>query len=676
MGRAIRCATLGMAAAVAALGLLAPPGFASPESDAEDAITAAWKDAGGDSSHLGAKEGDIYPVGDGFAQDFAHGKIFFTPATGAKSMYGAVLDKYESLGGPAGSDLGFPDMNEVPGLASPDSRVCTFAASDKPVIFWTPEHGAFVVRGAINAAWDKLGSSGGPLGVPVGDEAYSGELVTQKFSGGQVSWNRTTKAFSTVPPELAQQLAGLQIPLDPTAAINMAWRAAGGAGGPLGAKHGGQHPIGKDGIVQDFANGKVYFSPATGANAVEGAILAKYESLGGPVGSELGFPVANESDGGVKPESRVSVFSAAGHPVIFWTPQHGAFVVRGIMKAAWDRLGGATGELGAPVGDQAVDGDVVTQAFTGGTVSFDHAKNRFSTNPPKLASALSGLMVAGQNKPSSAAPTTGDEFAWRGGWLLVAIPVLLVVALAALVALVALWRRRRALRRDIATDEADHEAADHAVDHEIGAAAAYQDASGDDGNRSAVERNFGSVRVRVRRGAPSEYPPPEAAGPSQPAPPAGWTGAAGSAAGTVADAPVGQQHPVESDEGHREPAPAGMVGDDPDAVDTAPTPVLAVGNVSSGRGRHAAIETETEAGQDRADAVASPDGLSFSPPGRPAIHLPLHDPNQAPAGYPVKANTSSGLYYTPDSDLYENTLAEIWFVSEEMAAANGFIKAR
>ena len=131
-------------------------------------MMAAWEKAGGDSHRSAPRKGDVYPVGDGFALDFDGGKMFFTPDTGAKFVYGPILDKYESLGGPAGSDLGFPTINEVPGLAGPDSRVATFSASDKPVIFWTPDHGAFVVRGALNAAWDKLGSSGGVLGAPVG----------------------------------------------------------------------------------------------------------------------------------------------------------------------------------------------------------------------------------------------------------------------------------------------------------------------------------------------------------------------------------------------------------------------------------------------------------------------------------------------------------------------------
>jgi uncharacterized protein with LGFP repeats len=61
--------------------------------------------------------------------------------------------------------------------------------------------------------------------------------------------------------------------------------------------------------------------------------------------------------------------------------------------------------------------------------------------------------------------------------------------------------------------------------------------------------------------------------------------------------------------------------------------------------------------------------------GRPTIHLPLDDPYQAPDGYPIKANARAGLYYTPGSPLYHDTLAEIWLASEEVARANGFIKA-
>ena len=184
------------------------------------------------------------------------------------------------------------------------------------MIFWTPTTGARIVRGPINAAWDKLGGSAGPLGVPVEDEACRGEVVTQKFTGGELSWNRQTKTFTTVPPELAGQLTGLEVPDNPTSAINAARRAAGGELGPLGAEKGPPYEIGSDGLGQDFADGKIFYSPSTGAHVVTGQVLAKYESAGGPEG-DLGFPTSSETDGGLKPASRMSTFAAEDRPVIF-----------------------------------------------------------------------------------------------------------------------------------------------------------------------------------------------------------------------------------------------------------------------------------------------------------------------------------------------------------------------
>ncbi len=90
--RMVGRAAIGVLGVATAL-LLAPTAMAQPEVEATDAITAAWEASGGDTGPLGASVGDVYPVGGGFAQDFASGKMYFTPQTGAHYMQGAILEK-------------------------------------------------------------------------------------------------------------------------------------------------------------------------------------------------------------------------------------------------------------------------------------------------------------------------------------------------------------------------------------------------------------------------------------------------------------------------------------------------------------------------------------------------------------------------------------------------------
>ena len=667
LGKTAVRAALALATA-AAVALSVPTVAASPETDAYDAITAAWEAAGGDTSTLGAPQGEVHPAGAGFVQDFAGGKMFYTPETGARSLYGPVLDKYLSLGGPVDSDLGFPNINEVPGLASPDSRVATFSAADNPVIYWTPEHGAYVVRGAINAGWDKLGSSMGPLGVPVGDESYSGNVITQKFSGGQLSWDSQARSFTSVPPDLAGQLADVQVTDDPAAAIGRAWRATGGAAGTLGAKRGELYQVG-DGLGQDFAEGKIFFSPATGAGAVAGEVLAKYESLGGPAGSDLGFPVGSETDGG-PPDSRMSTFSADDQPVIFFAPETGAFVVRGAMKAAWDKLDGASGALGAPVGDQAVEGDQVSQKFTGGTVRWDRTSNTFSTEPPNLAKLLAGLQVPGMSEPSSVSTAgAADGPHWQWWWL---APAVVVLALLGAVP----WALRRRQR------------------HPAGAmstrAGELSGLDADDEWSMAHSESDTTVRLPSRysdllSGAEAESDAAEH--PEHPAPGPQWSEyLAGADDAEGFEEPAGSAAPE---------VPTGSDGsdglDDADDIDTAPTRIPS--ETELGRGRHAVADhtdyapdaggvgydhaaDDVRIARDTHDAQFGAAGSTRDADSQPMMHLPLEDPYRAPEGYPVKANVGSGLYYTVDSELYDDTLAEIWFADEESARLNGFIKAR
>ncbi|OBA95347.1 hypothetical protein A5666_09375 [Mycolicibacterium fortuitum] len=752
---------VGLLALVVAALVVPAVASATPESDADAAVTAAWEANGGDGGPLGPRQGGVYAVGSGFAQNFAGGKMFFTPATGAHFMQGAILEKYESLGGAADGDMGFPTIDEGAGRAA-DSRNSTLSAPDNPVIFWTPSTGARVVRGAINAAWDKLGGSAGVLGVPADDETFDGDVVSQKFTGGEISWNRKTKAFTTVPPELADQLAGLDVPSDPASAIAAARREAGGAMGPLGAKDGDLYPIGDGGFGQKYAGGEIFYSPATGANAVTGQLLEKYESVGGPEG-DLGFPTASESEGGLGPNSRISTFAAADNPVIFWTPDYGAVIVRGAMNAAWEKLGGAKGALGAPMADQTEDGNVISQRFSGGVISWDREANKFTTEPSKLASELSGLQIPGIGQTPATGPQPSDtdtkkpfSWHWNWWWLIAVIPVVL---LAALIVGAALWHRRRAgadddFDHDPFEDDYDDGSEDSHYDGPHGGGPHYDSRGYDhdeyrDDPRADVPSGYGTGAAYGGDAATARFAGPgeESAAAASPydgptdiaMPVSQWAAPHGSAPGYgrpgEEDEPpedsaqlIGQDRGFDSydddddfeddyedddfedddfeededlntidadfeevaegdevddfeaeleDEGLADTGamtrPPGGVGEaqgfaglgglpvpsDQDNVDTAPTRIITEAEAYSHEthsGRHAAIEL---------DEI----------PSATAIHLPLEDPNRAPEGYPIKADTKSGRYWAPDSSEYDDAVAEIWFASEEFARTNGFVRA-
>ena len=648
VGTTMARATAGlvMAVAIAFLVPSVPMAWADPVSDADAAITTAWDAGGGPTGTLGIKDGGVYPVGAGFGQNFAGGKIYFTPETGAHIMQGAILDKYLALGGPADGDLGFPTIDEGAGKA-PDSRNTTFSAADNPVIFFTPDTGAHVVRGALNTAWDKLGGSAGVLGVPTEDEVYRGDVVSQDFTRGQLSWNRKTGAFTTTPPELADQLAGLVIPGDATTAINAARRASGGPMGPLGPVDGAQYKIGADGVGQNFAGGKIFYSPATGANVVTGQVLAKYESVGGPDG-DLGFPTSNEGDGGLAPASSIVTFAAADQPVIFWTPDFGAVIVRGAMNAAWSKLGGAAGELGAPTADQAENGDVVTQKFNGGAISWDKTSGEFSTEPANLAAELSGLEVPGFQAPQApgpgAASDSGGEkwYQWHKWWLLAIVPLaLLLIAIVVGV----LLNRRRGDRQGV--DPFDEDYDDH-DDH-------FEDL---DDLPPSGHRDYDSGPVPVGVGEDDDrYAPAsmwampvdhDVAAPGGPVP---QLGGPSDNQDSIDTTPTRiESEPVAADVSREdEDYLEGDYHDEDDYHDEEP----ASGPHS---GRHAAIQLDEPA------------------PALTSLRLATDDPFRAPDGYPIKADTKTGLYWVPGNGGYDHVRAEIWFASEEFALTNGFVK--
>jgi beta-N-acetylhexosaminidase len=167
--------------------------------DAAGAIAEHYAQLGGTSSALGSPVSDVQPVAGGAVQFYRGGAIYWTPATGAHEVHGAIYVHYRALGGPAGV-LGFPVTDErITGDGV--GRYNHFGGVGGGSIFWTPTTGAHEVHGDIRQHWAQLSWERGPLGYPVTDTLVSPDRVGRynhfNGSGGSaIYWSPTTGAHA------------------------------------------------------------------------------------------------------------------------------------------------------------------------------------------------------------------------------------------------------------------------------------------------------------------------------------------------------------------------------------------------------------------------------------------------------------------------------------------------
>ncbi|GAB7192027.1 hypothetical protein NUM3379_27360 [Kineococcus sp. NUM-3379] len=229
---------------------------------------------------------------------------------------------------------------QQPVVAQPDGSVA-----------YTRDGRVHVVRGAVLDRYRATGAEDGPLGWPVtGEVAVRGGAFTH-FEGGSVYWSPATGA---------QLVRG---------AILDRWAAAGRETSPLGFPAGEEVPLRGGGAVQRFTGGPVYWSPATGAHDVRGAILGAYGAAGWENGV-LGYPVTGEVPlaGGA--------FNHFQRGSVYWSPATGAQLVRGAIRDAWARAGWERSRHGYPVtGEQLVYGGV-RQVFQRSVATYSWATGR------------------------------------------------------------------------------------------------------------------------------------------------------------------------------------------------------------------------------------------------------------------------------------------------------------
>ncbi len=271
VGVTLAVAAVGPAAAAAQPSVSQPPA-AVPAATAT-AIQVHYGQLGGAGGFLGAQTTGETGLPDGAYAGYRNGVIYYSPATGAWEVHGAVLGTWSSLGA-QNSPVGYPVTDE---RGTPDGvgRYNLFARGS---IYWSPGSGAHEVRGGIGAAWSRLGSQAGFLGYPVTNELAAADGVGRYnvFQGGSVYYSPATGANEV------------------HAGIRAKWAALGAETGTLGYPTRNESTA-RDGVgrYNTFQRGVAYWSPGTGTQEVHGAILAKWAATGAETGV-LGYPTSDE----------------------------------------------------------------------------------------------------------------------------------------------------------------------------------------------------------------------------------------------------------------------------------------------------------------------------------------------------------------------------------------------
>ncbi len=215
----------------------------------------------------------------GCYQTFKKGTIYWSPKTGAQTVWGGILSRYTANGGTS-NYIGYPTSRESCRLIN---NGC-YQNFERGLIMWSSATGAYAVQsGAIRNHYGSTGTANGFLGYPNSNEACDKLGCSQRFQGGTVYWSGMTGAQSVKNGKLHNAYKNRK-------------SYKGELGFPRGAEVCGQLP--RNGCSQDFSNGRLWSNTGQSlAFKTGGGIGDAYNAKGGPR-SNLGYPLADEKCSG------------------------------------------------------------------------------------------------------------------------------------------------------------------------------------------------------------------------------------------------------------------------------------------------------------------------------------------------------------------------------------------
>lgn len=313
------------------------------------AIGASYRSRGAETSVLRFPLTDELPSARGGAHNiFQGGAIHWSPSIGARATGGSIDVRWAETGRERGI-LGYPLTDETPTPTRPGA----YNHFENGSIYWGPATGAHEVHGTIRSVWAGMGWENSALGFPTTGEnrtprragAYS------HFQNGSIYWSPTTGAHPV------------------SGAVRDVWARLGWENSAIGFPADVQRATpAKPGSYQHFENGSIYWSQATGGHEVRGNIRSTWSAQGWENGA-LGFPTTDE----VRTPNGKGAYNHFQGGSVYWSPTTGAHAVDGAIRDRWASMGWESSHLGFPSGAATAVPEGVRQQFQGGAVIWDRA---------------------------------------------------------------------------------------------------------------------------------------------------------------------------------------------------------------------------------------------------------------------------------------------------------------
>ncbi|HEY7124046.1 MAG TPA: hypothetical protein VH540_08870, partial [Ktedonobacterales bacterium] len=337
------------------------------------AFDTVWEATGGATGPLGVSTDSWHSIPGGQAQDFQHGSIYWSSATGTYEVQGAIYNEYvKVMGGPTGA-LNFPTSNEQNAYNGNGNVIgrenafrgtgCT-ANNQGSIILYSSSTGAHMVIGCIYQKYVALGGTTSLLGLPTSDE----QAITNSSGTvlGHASYFQGTVCGSGGGGGGIFDAAGAGIHEVHGCIYQVYLVSLGGPNGVLSFPTSDEMGIANGRVSYFYGNlcgsrgpnnsGSAIYHYGAGNYMVGGCIYNKYWNMSGPNGI-LGFPTSNVTaiSGGY-----VSYFAGescngggpAGSGSAILSSSTGTFEVQGCIYHVYEAVAGGPAGMGFPTSDE------------------------------------------------------------------------------------------------------------------------------------------------------------------------------------------------------------------------------------------------------------------------------------------------------------------------------------